>query len=124
MKELVNNINAKPVDTGIHMAKISTPIARFLFNFLFIKDSQEVPPQVLMWYICNNNNKIWNHRLVSFLRFLFLIGLEHEGIFYKVVIEEKTWEESENNCIELGGHLATVTSPGLNKVLGDKLDAM
>ena len=55
---------------------------------------------------------------------LSFTDFEFKGISYKFVTEEKTWDESESNCVQQGGHLVTITSSALNKVLQDKLEDM
>lgn len=46
---------------------------------------------------------------------------QHDGVSYKMIAEVKTWDDAEKNCVKLGGHLATITSEGLNKVILDYL---
>ncbi|MCD8015632.1 MAG: hypothetical protein LUG99_21220 [Lachnospiraceae bacterium] len=37
-------------------------------------------------------------------------AVEYNGHYYYVYTDQLTWINAENNCVELGGHLATITS--------------
>ena len=54
----------------------------------------------------------------------FLIEFEHDGVSYRLVADEKTWDAAEQHCATLGGHLATISSTAANTAFHNKIKSL
>ena len=55
------------------------------------------------------------------LRFFTAIKFDFDGVSYVIVPDKLNFNDAENNCKKLGGHLATVTSTNANGELAKRL---
>ena len=73
-------------------------------------------------WIFNINRSLFSvNRVNNNLRFFIEIKFDFEKVSYIVVPEKLNFNDAENNCKELGGHLATVTSTNANGELAKRL---